>query len=266
LFRRKSAFTLIELLVVIAIIAILAAILFPVFAQAKMAAKATNSLSNMKQIALGLKMYIADYDDIYPNRKYNITVPTGTAEFSWKEMVYPYTKNVAMFADTVNPAAKYPDETNDPLLLAVYGLVPSGNKFARGYALADIPFIWAKSFATTTIADTALDNPAGTLVVMETKMVFVDAGPYQAWTGQGQYPGDPANNMLAFGGGKWGDEAQDIAFHDGHAKRRTNGQICGPANQLNDWGYERDQLTNWGSMGNVTWLDTMCQTIPAGLQ
>ncbi|MCZ7579378.1 MAG: prepilin-type N-terminal cleavage/methylation domain-containing protein [Fimbriimonadaceae bacterium] len=38
---RKSAFTLIELLVVIAIIAILAAILFPVFAQAKVAAKKT---------------------------------------------------------------------------------------------------------------------------------------------------------------------------------------------------------------------------------
>ena len=46
----KRAFTLIELLVVIAIIAILAAILFPVFAQAKAAAKATQSLSNTKQI------------------------------------------------------------------------------------------------------------------------------------------------------------------------------------------------------------------------
>ena len=40
----RKAFTLIELLVVIAIIAILAAILFPVFAQAKAAAKKTASL------------------------------------------------------------------------------------------------------------------------------------------------------------------------------------------------------------------------------
>jgi prepilin-type N-terminal cleavage/methylation domain-containing protein len=38
---RRKALTLIELLVVIAIIAILAAILFPVFAQAKAAAKKT---------------------------------------------------------------------------------------------------------------------------------------------------------------------------------------------------------------------------------
>ena len=44
----KKAFTLIELLVVIAIIAILAAILFPVFAQAKAAAKKTTSISNAK--------------------------------------------------------------------------------------------------------------------------------------------------------------------------------------------------------------------------
>jgi prepilin-type N-terminal cleavage/methylation domain-containing protein len=50
---KQSGFTLIELLVVIAIIAILAAILFPVFAQAKDAAKKTQSLSNIKQLALG---------------------------------------------------------------------------------------------------------------------------------------------------------------------------------------------------------------------
>ena len=48
----KKAFTLIELLVVIAIITILAAILFPVFAQAKEAAKKTSCLSNIKQLAL----------------------------------------------------------------------------------------------------------------------------------------------------------------------------------------------------------------------
>ncbi len=55
-------FTLIELLVVIAIIAILAAILFPVFAQAKAAAKKTVCLSNFKQIDTAMLMYSSDND------------------------------------------------------------------------------------------------------------------------------------------------------------------------------------------------------------
>lgn len=66
LMRRRSAFTLIELLVVIAIIAILAAILFPVFARAREAAKKTADLSNQKQLGLAVQMYLADSDDLYP--------------------------------------------------------------------------------------------------------------------------------------------------------------------------------------------------------
>lgn len=58
----EGAFTLIELLVVMAIVAILAAILFPVLAHARMAAKKTASLSNLRQIGLAWSMYSNDYD------------------------------------------------------------------------------------------------------------------------------------------------------------------------------------------------------------
>ena len=74
----KKAFTLIELLVVIAIIAILAAILFPVFAQAKQAAKKTVALSNMKQTGTASAIYLTDSDDTFPlETSYN----TATGEW-----------------------------------------------------------------------------------------------------------------------------------------------------------------------------------------
>jgi len=129
----KKAFTLIELLVVIAIIAILAAILFPVFAQAKLSAKKAVSISNNKQFGLGILMYSGDYDDQYPHEdgctlndsletKWN-TLPAGSDptpycngtgsgsglggyafrdnHYNWGKWIQPYIKNTAIF---VHPA------------------------------------------------------------------------------------------------------------------------------------------------------------------
>src|SRR5713101_6996390 len=62
----KAAFTLIELLVAIAIIALLAAILFPVFARAREKARQAACLSNLKQIAAAVLMYIQDNDETFP--------------------------------------------------------------------------------------------------------------------------------------------------------------------------------------------------------
>jgi prepilin-type N-terminal cleavage/methylation domain-containing protein/prepilin-type processing-associated H-X9-DG protein len=83
----RRAFTLIELLVVIAIIAILAAILFPVFAQAKVSAKKIADLSNLKQIGLALMLYAGDYDDSIPMVKM-----AGAHQITWVDELQPYSR------------------------------------------------------------------------------------------------------------------------------------------------------------------------------
>ncbi|RYG38013.1 prepilin-type N-terminal cleavage/methylation domain-containing protein [bacterium] len=92
----KKAFTLIELLVVIAIIAILAAILFPVFAQAKAAAKKTADLSNAKNHSTGLLLYGSDADDTFPRQVYKKPgndVWGWNTPITWRESIMPYIKN-----------------------------------------------------------------------------------------------------------------------------------------------------------------------------
>lgn len=101
---KNRAFTLIELLVVIAIIAILAAILFPVFAQAKMAAKKTASLSNVKQLGLSILMYNTDSDGSYPfGLGVNWWAPR---DGGWTIDTQPYIKNYALLLDPSDPKSK----------------------------------------------------------------------------------------------------------------------------------------------------------------
>jgi len=108
--RKSSAFTLIELLVVIAIIAILAAILFPVFAQAKLAAKAAATVSNNKQNALSLIMYSGDFDDVMvTDTNWNtgsdpLSFGSGLAFSTWGYMCQPYTKNGDVLIDVTGPS------------------------------------------------------------------------------------------------------------------------------------------------------------------
>jgi prepilin-type N-terminal cleavage/methylation domain-containing protein len=129
--RQTKAFTLIELLVVIAIIAILAAILFPVFAQAKFAAKKTSSLSGLKQIALGLQMYSNDFDDMAvpyygypdPSGANYYTTPENASDqdlyhyaTAWPGRIYPYVKNQSIFFDkTISEYTTYNSLIQDPV-------------------------------------------------------------------------------------------------------------------------------------------------------
>jgi len=96
---KKRAFTLIELLVVIAIIAILAAILFPVFAQAKAAAKKASSLSNTKQLGLAHVMYTNDYDDVFLAQGEPSAANDWGWQMTWIMEIMPYMKNFDIVRD-----------------------------------------------------------------------------------------------------------------------------------------------------------------------
>ncbi|MEZ5162511.1 MAG: prepilin-type N-terminal cleavage/methylation domain-containing protein [Fimbriimonadaceae bacterium] len=139
----KTAFTLIELLVVIAIIAILAAILFPVFAQAKQAAKKTMSLSNVRQIGTAANLYMGDYDDVTPPVFWfdpnAINHPTAQGFHYYPLLMLPYTKNRQIF---LCPN----DRATDPALTD-----PTGRgRFDPNSIFADYSMAQTPAMATTT--------------------------------------------------------------------------------------------------------------------
>lgn len=114
----RRGFTLIELLVVIAIIAILAAILFPVFAQARAKARQTVCMSNMRQIGLGVRMYLQDNDDVFfafDQGGVGWTIPRSAWDENREFLLRPYLKNTGVLScpeeklSTVNgQSARYP--------------------------------------------------------------------------------------------------------------------------------------------------------------
>src|SRR5262245_10981595 len=143
----RRAFTLIELLVVIAIIAILAAILFPVFARAREAARKTTCLSNLKNIGLAALMYVQDYDEQFPwlmmdgrnnddntgLSKQMATLPPGppAADLNNQRGLFmeakfqPYIKNFGIFGcPTLRP---------DPVKTDAIGPLNAFGSYAYGY-------------------------------------------------------------------------------------------------------------------------------------
>lgn len=239
---KKRAFTLIELLVVIAIIAILAAILFPVFAQAKQAAKKSADLSNMKQIGLGFMMYSADYDDTAP---FSRVVPNGgdwwTARMmNWKDLTHPYIKNGGGRANTVGTAHQTAGEGGifqSPLSKNAWSKAPVWWSVAGA---GDDTTRWPRSYAVNMSAGynefnarfwpmvgdsggsgnmTSLENLAGTAMVVPSKLPFPDIDIWTSLTYQCTQEGQPWGgtgigcSMTDGGGGA------NYTFFDGHAKR-----------------------------------------------
>ncbi|MDD3926148.1 MAG: prepilin-type N-terminal cleavage/methylation domain-containing protein [bacterium] len=88
--RTTTGFTLIELLVVIAIIAILASILFPVFSQAREKARQATCASNLRQVAMSVRMYAEDNDEYLPSAAKQYRVPNSGQNVYWPSYIGYY--------------------------------------------------------------------------------------------------------------------------------------------------------------------------------
>jgi prepilin-type N-terminal cleavage/methylation domain-containing protein/prepilin-type processing-associated H-X9-DG protein len=260
--RIQNAFTLIELLVVIAIIAILAAILFPVFAQAKLAAKKTVSLSNLKQIALSSLMYSNDYDDylvLYASGNADNVDGSGAgpAADTWVYELQPYMKSLGIMVDPSN---------GDPQGVfsgGIYSTRINQNKFPS-YGLNYIflaPWIWDNNTGACDLVQaqnaTGATHPATTIWFSESQQPILDADNNATGTGHTQYgwrlitaPGAYTTVLLSanyctWGGMDWAKLGDGVhgpftaeastrynggnnAFLDGHAKfLTTDAQTAG---------------------------------------
>lgn len=184
--NHKKAFTLIELLVVIAIIAILAAILFPVFAQAKAAAKKSATLSNLKQNGTAVAIYQSDFDDMFSQSAYCAVGCTAAGQpqpgaqlFTVYDSLMPYTKNRDIIQDVAEPKA-----IDFPSFLATVGMLPYLNGAASiatatnfiqfaglvpNFAVFEDPGIGGTDDGV--VSGTGLDIPAETVMFGTGKMV-----------------------------------------------------------------------------------------------
>jgi prepilin-type N-terminal cleavage/methylation domain-containing protein len=191
----KKAFTLIELLVVIAIIAILAAILFPVFAQAKLAAKKTAGLSQVKQIGIGTQIYLSDSDDIYfpyrenpgvgtnvnpdyqallaaGNPNANIWIGSSTKDVVfYPQLLMPYIKNRDIWKAPTKPNAWYGyDDKGTDTTGAFRGYGAQNSYAVNNYA-------FGQPTPTSTVGG-GLNSSA--IVDVSNTLIMVDASYYNA--------------------------------------------------------------------------------------
>ena len=151
--------------------------------------------------------------------------------------------------------------------MILYGraVPPENEQFSRGYAQTNLFYLTGK-FDDFGFSPTAQEQPANLLAIVEHKWSFPDAGPYLNWEQNPTEP-DGTNKGLgwSWGSDKWENKAMSVAFYDSHAKRTTHSAICGKANEVNMWGYQRDRLSTPGYPipgATIPWIDTYCMNIP----
>jgi prepilin-type N-terminal cleavage/methylation domain-containing protein/prepilin-type processing-associated H-X9-DG protein len=174
--RQRRGFTLIELLVVIAIVAIMAAILFPVFAQAREAARQSSCVSNLRQIGMGVRMYLQDNDGYcFPHHLYDADVEANGSVISlepekpWTVIFSPYVKSRSIFYCPSDPVGRTKTQALD---LATYARLElpeleaaaPGTRAAQSYLLNSLLTHRTRQYGQ--FNEARFDGIAGDFVIM----------------------------------------------------------------------------------------------------
>lgn len=244
----RRAFTLIELLVVIAIISILAAILFPVFAQAKHAAKAAVCISNMKQLGLASMLYMNDQDDTwYPAEQYdplagfppqrpwvgfdNSNAPSNGFYYGdvSKPAIGPFRPgliDIYLKNEGIKKCPSQPQTSQNSLALSGFNSVtPSAyyttNPSAKGNEYGPSmfnPTMTPGGITYQGVSDTAIDRPAETLMAWE----HLSYAPLCNFLEPYDWFDSPPNNQFLIDHFHFlHTNATNTIWCDGHAKRWT---------------------------------------------
>jgi prepilin-type N-terminal cleavage/methylation domain-containing protein/prepilin-type processing-associated H-X9-DG protein len=224
--RRAKGFTLIELLVVIAIIAILAAILFPVFAQARDKARAVTCLSNLKQMALGLRMYAQDYDELYPPHRLGVGKQYPEL-YTWKAALFPYLKNIDFQRCPSNAFNRIPK-------VGEVNWVERGEPFPRSYCMNSAGL---NENIYSARSDASIDRPAELIMICECRYGYPNVHPSkETWSsfryadGWNPTPTSPQGVLQTHQG------MSNFVFVDGHVKAiRPIQTVMVPNSQRTMW-------------------------------
>lgn len=198
----RTAFTLIELLVVIAIIGIVASMLLPALGRAKMKAKSISSISNLRQLGIGLMLYRDENGGLYPG--HSLAAVAGQARVRWADLIYPYMQNTDVYLSPALP----PEERrwmNKPFAHTAPGGVetPGTTKYYGGYGYnyqylgnTRTPGGSAPFHAT----ESSIAAPANTIAVADTKGARKGSpSNHYGQDGSGVYVVDPPLGSMALG-------------------------------------------------------------------
>jgi prepilin-type processing-associated H-X9-DG protein len=273
---------LIELIVVIAVIAVLAALLFPVFAQARAKAREAVCLSNFKQQATGIMLYMQDYDQLMPAAYYGDSSGFSPPDMLLGQFLQPYLKNMQVFdcpGDPVTDDQRATIESWPPVtpMQRSYNLAIKNN---FSYNLQYLCPVVANSYVnwvSIPTPDAQLSRPANTILGTDSNWnrdangvpygggyFFVDppcrydrdgadSFPVQKnypllFGYGGWYPSHPLWWNVYGGAWAWHSDTVTVAFCDGHVKALNIGALTAGCDVKDYWGgviYDQDAYL-WG--------------------